>query len=92
MNSVLCPYLEMFVIIFIDHTFIYSKNEEDHVEHLATVLRFLRELMRLINGYIMRVIMSSSNFTTISFSDLFIIFVILCLVRGVKDVLLCHVE
>jgi len=43
MNIVLCPYLEKFVILFIDDIFIYSKNEEENVEHLATVLRLLRD-------------------------------------------------
>ena len=43
MNSVLCPYLDKFMIVFIDDILIYSKNEEEHVEHLATMLRLLRE-------------------------------------------------
>ena len=43
MNSVLCPYVDKFVIVFIDDILVYSKNEEEHVEHLAVVLRFLRE-------------------------------------------------
>ena len=43
MNSVLHPYLDKFVIVFIDDILVYSKNEEDHAEHLAIVLRLLRE-------------------------------------------------
>eukprot|EP00253_Pinus_taeda_P035159 PITA_35159 len=43
MNSVLHPYLNKFVIVFIDDILVYSKNEEEHAEHLATVLRLLRE-------------------------------------------------
>jgi len=43
MNSVLCPYLDKFVILFIDDILVYSKNKEEHVEHLATILRLLRE-------------------------------------------------
>jgi len=39
MNSVLHPYLDKFVIVFIDDILVYSKNEEDHDEHLAVVLR-----------------------------------------------------
>ena len=43
MNSVLRSYLDKFVIDFIDDILVYSKNEEEDVEHLALVLRFLRE-------------------------------------------------
>jgi len=39
-------------------------------------------MMMLINRYIIRVLMPSSIFRIISFSHLFTIFVILCLVRG----------
>eukprot|EP00253_Pinus_taeda_P012108 PITA_12108 len=43
MNSVLHPYLDKFVIVFIDDILVYSKIEEEHFEHLATMLRLLRE-------------------------------------------------
>jgi len=43
MNSVLCPYVDKFFIVSIDDILIYSKNEEEHVENLTTVLRLLRE-------------------------------------------------
>ena len=43
MNSVLCPYLNKFLIVFIYDILIYSKNEEDHVEHLVVVLGLLRD-------------------------------------------------
>ena len=43
MNSVLLPYLDKFVNAFIDDILIYSMNEEERDEHLATVLRLLRE-------------------------------------------------
>lgn len=43
MNSVLRPYLDTFVTILTDDMLIYYKNEEEHVEHLETVLRLLRE-------------------------------------------------
>lgn len=43
MNSMLHTYLENFVILFIKDIFIYSKNEEDHVEHLAKILILIRD-------------------------------------------------
>jgi len=43
MNNVLCPYLDKFVILFIDDILVYSKNVKEHVEHLATMLNLLRE-------------------------------------------------
>ena len=43
MNNVLRPYLNTFVMVFIDDILIYSKNEEEHIKHLAELLRLLRE-------------------------------------------------
>jgi hypothetical protein len=43
MNSVFMPKLDKFVVVFIDDILIYSKNEEDHSEHLRIVLTRLRE-------------------------------------------------
>lgn len=43
MNNVLCPYLNKFVIVFVDYILVYLKNEEEHAEHLETVLTLLRE-------------------------------------------------
>ena len=43
LNSVLRPYLDKFFIVFIGDILVYSKNEEEHVEDLETVLRLLRE-------------------------------------------------
>ena len=38
MNRVFHPYLDQFVIIFIDDFLVYSKNAEEHVFHLRIVL------------------------------------------------------
>jgi len=43
MNSLLHPYLDKFVIVFIADVLVYSKKEEEHVEHLAAALRLSRE-------------------------------------------------
>ena len=43
MNSVFMPELDKFVVVFIDDILIYSKNEEDHAEHLRIVLQQLRD-------------------------------------------------
>jgi hypothetical protein len=36
-------YLDKFMVVFIDDILIFSKNEEDHDEHLCVVLQKLRE-------------------------------------------------
>ena len=41
-NNILSNYLDKFVVIFIDDILIYSKNEQEHIEHLKIVLQVLR--------------------------------------------------
>jgi hypothetical protein len=43
MNKVFIEYLDKFVVVFIDDILIFSKNEEEHDEHLRSVLQKLRE-------------------------------------------------
>jgi hypothetical protein len=43
MNLVFMPELDKFVVVFIDDILVYSKNEEEHVKHLHTVLQLLRK-------------------------------------------------
>ena len=37
------PYLDFFVIVFIDDILVYSKSKKEHEEHLRMVLEMLRE-------------------------------------------------
>ena len=43
MNRVFQPYMDRFVIIFIDDILVYSGGSEEHSEHLRIVLQTLRE-------------------------------------------------
>jgi len=43
MRNVLRPYLDKFVILFIDYILVYSKNDKENPDHLVVVLRLLRE-------------------------------------------------
>ncbi|GKC04460.1 putative reverse transcriptase domain-containing protein [Tanacetum coccineum] len=42
-NRVCKPYLDKFVIVFIDDILIYSRNEKEHEEHLKTILELLNK-------------------------------------------------
>jgi hypothetical protein len=43
MNSVFMPELDKFVVVFINDILIYSKNKEDHADHIRVVLQQLRD-------------------------------------------------
>nr|GEU32509.1 putative reverse transcriptase domain-containing protein [Tanacetum cinerariifolium] len=43
MNRVFKPYLDKFVIVFIDDILIYSKNEKEYKEHLKAILELLKK-------------------------------------------------
>ncbi|XP_019155718.1 PREDICTED: uncharacterized protein K02A2.6-like [Ipomoea nil] len=43
MNRVFQPYLDHFVIVFIDDILVYSQNKEEHEKHLRTTLQTLRK-------------------------------------------------
>ncbi|GJS55749.1 putative reverse transcriptase domain-containing protein [Tanacetum coccineum] len=43
MNRVSKPYLDKFVIVFIDEILIYSKSKEEHAKHLKLILELLKK-------------------------------------------------
>jgi len=43
LNRVFRPYLDKFVVVFIDDILIYSKDKKEHADQLQTVLQALRE-------------------------------------------------
>ncbi|GJZ78026.1 putative reverse transcriptase domain-containing protein [Tanacetum coccineum] len=43
MNHVCKPYLEKFIIVFIDDILIYSRNKEEHANHLRIILELLKK-------------------------------------------------
>jgi hypothetical protein len=43
MNKNFMPYLDKFLIVFIDDILIYSKDKEEHAKHLRIALQILRE-------------------------------------------------
>ena len=43
MNQVFKPFLDRFVIVFIDDILIYSKSQQDHGKHLREILEVLKK-------------------------------------------------
>lgn len=43
MNRIFQPYLDQFVVVFIDDMLVYSKTEVEHEQYLRIVLQILRE-------------------------------------------------
>nr|GEV20871.1 putative reverse transcriptase domain-containing protein [Tanacetum cinerariifolium] len=53
MNWVCKPYLDKFVIVFVDDILIYSKNEKQHKEELKAILEFLKkEMLQILEAQI----------------------------------------
>ena len=46
MNRVFTPYLDQFVVVFIDDILIYSKSLQEHEEYLRIVLQTLKNYMQ----------------------------------------------
>ncbi len=43
MNEILRPYLDKFLVIYIDDILIFSKNKEEHLEHVKLVFEALHK-------------------------------------------------
>jgi transposase InsO family protein len=43
MNKILQPYLDKFVVVYLDDILIFSKTPEEHLEHVSKVLEVLRD-------------------------------------------------
>ena len=43
MHRVFQPYLDQFVVVFMDDILIYSQSEREHEDHLRIVLQLLRD-------------------------------------------------
>ena len=43
MNYIFMDYLDKFIVVYLDDILVFSKNKEEHAEHLRLVLEKLRE-------------------------------------------------
>ena len=45
MDTVLRPYLEKFIVVFLDDTLVYSKTRKEHTKHLCSMFELLQQLL-----------------------------------------------
>ena len=51
-NRVFRPYVDQFIVVFIDDILVYSKGMEEHMYHLRTILQTLRENQLMLNSQV----------------------------------------
>ena len=51
-NRVFRPYVDQFVVVFIDDILVYSKDVEEHMYHLRIILQTLRENQLMLNSQV----------------------------------------
>ena len=51
-NRVFRPYVDQFVVVFIDDILVYSTDVEEHMYHLRTILQTLRENQLMLNSQV----------------------------------------
>ena len=50
MNRVFRPYVDQFVVVFIDDILVYPKDAQEHEKHMRMVLETLRERGYMLNS------------------------------------------
>ena len=49
MNHVFKPFIGLFVVVYFDDILVYSKSQQDHIEHLYQVFQILRKQKLYVN-------------------------------------------
>ena len=54
LDSVLCPYLGQFIVVFLDDIVIFSPFEEEHLHHLILVFNLLMLRKEIASFFLLR--------------------------------------